>query len=370
MTSVLALQQEVGKTMGVISIPQSLANVLCMTVLYFIVSKRVGDIGCIVIGGTIATIFLCLMWICTALWHIFLMFTAFGAGFGLFFGAVQNMPNRYVSRFYRDQIAGAKAVYMQGMLVGMMIGPLIAAAIYGENGEGEVPAWGYCGGTVFLATIFMAVTELKIRRSLGEGGKPAARALPEAKQEQKDRTQADDLDNYMRHVRNLLEKVLLEGNYSVDCNKHIQDLIVRMLQQAFPPIPHWESDTGKGRQAHLHAVASLYSRVGMVDEREDLLKRHGVTQAELEEAAGQEDGDQVLFSGPGQAGFAQGVHTRHNHLEIFRVRAESEKAAQAPPMLRRAHSDPSVSSPSHANKNPPAVGLELAPVEATGGEQI
>mmetsp|Transcript_9078 Transcript_9078/g.16511 ORF Transcript_9078/g.16511 Transcript_9078/m.16511 type:complete len:360 (+) Transcript_9078:30-1109(+) len=272
-------QEKIALTAGLVAIPTSLVCTFVMTVGYLSLSKRgLSDETCVFVGGVLAAVSFFVVPMTERVWQLCVVNAVQGAGCGMFMGAVQAMPSKYLAIVFPKDIASGRGVYNLMMTIGTMVAGIPLTMLYQSNG---IAASYWCtGAAMILSTIFGVSFSRQIHKKLDPGcpDTPSSRRALEKG--------AMAVDEFKTMLAKKLIDTLEKRNYHL-WNGRAQKCIMDMIDSSFPVLRAWD-DADSGR-AHLEDVANLYLSLGKMDELHRMEHEYGMTSAVGKNPSGSTD---------------------------------------------------------------------------------
>jgi len=268
-------QERIALTSGLVAIPTSLVTAFVMTVGYLSLSKRgVRDETCVLVGGLVASITFFVVPMCKTVWQLCVINAVQGAGCGMFMGAVQAMPSKYLAICWPKDIASGRGVYNLMMTIGTMVAGIPLTMLFESNGIG---ASYYCTGAAMLvSTVFGVSFSKQIAAKLG-GGADGSSTVPDTPSSRRALEKgAMEVEEFKTFLADKLIDTLEKRNYHL-WNGRAQKCVVDILDSAYPALRPWD-DADSGR-SHLQDVADLYMSLGKMDELHRMEHEYGMTGA-------------------------------------------------------------------------------------------
>lgn len=259
-------QERIALTAGLVAIPTSLVTAFVMTVGYLSLSKRgVRDSTCVLVGGLVAAATFFIVPMTSTVWQLCIVNAVQGAGCGMFMGAVQAMPSKYLAICWPKDIASGRGVYNLLMTVGTMVAGIPLTVLFDAYGIG---ASYYCTGfAMLLSTVFGVIFSRQIHAKLD----PSTPDTPSSRHALE--KGAVDVEEFKEMLSQRLIDTLEKRNYHL-WNGRAQQCIVDILDSAYPVLRPWD-DADSGR-AHLEDVANLYHSLGKMDELHRMEHEYGL----------------------------------------------------------------------------------------------
>ena len=280
---VSVLQGEVSKTVGLMNIPLGICQVLSMNFLFLRVSRKIGKFGniaSIMIGGICMVPGTLWVGLSTKLWQVALANSYLGVCAGLFLGGLMNLPNSYITRVFPHKIARARVVYLTGMFVGQMVGPVITSNVYSSGWK--IAAWLIVGAGYAISSIFCFLAGLLINRILAPFDKEWSKrfvSLTPRQHELALKTGAElDVDVFFSRLFADIRKEV-ERRHNEDrlflFSGRTQTIVREKLLNEIPDYPPWSADSPA---PHLYAIAGDLLSLNRVEEVEALASHHRMPQ--------------------------------------------------------------------------------------------
>ncbi|CAJ1327141.1 unnamed protein product [Effrenium voratum] len=115
-------------------IPNGLCNLLFSTFGYLILSKFIGDRGCMRLGAVGGVICLCIFGFVTRhMWEVLLLFGLIGMSFGIMVPAMNPQVQRYAVSVHPKKTSQASAIPLLGLNFGMVTGPVLFGLLVGNE---------------------------------------------------------------------------------------------------------------------------------------------------------------------------------------------------------------------------------------------
>jgi len=259
-------QERIALVAGLVAIPTSLVTAFVMTVGYLSLSKRgVRDSTCVLVGGLVAAGTFFVVPMTTSVWQLCVVNAVQGAGCGMFMGAVQAMPSKYLAICWPKDIASGRGVYNLLMTVGTMVAGIPLTVLFEAYGIG---ASYYCTGFAMLVSTIFGVSFSRQIHSKLDPNTPDTPSSRHALEKG-----AVDVEEFKTMLSQRLIDTLEKRNYHL-WNGRAQKCIIDILDSAYPILRPWD-DADSGR-AHLEDVANLYHSLGKMDELHRMEHEYGM----------------------------------------------------------------------------------------------
>jgi len=259
-------QERIALVAGLVAIPTSLVTAFVMTVGYLSLSKRgVRDSTCVLVGGLVAAGTFFVVPMTTSVWQLCVVNAVQGAGCGMFMGAVQAMPSKYLAICWPKDIASGRGVYNLLMTVGTMVAGIPLTVLFEAYGIG---ASYYCTGFAMLVSTIFGVSFSRQIHSKLDPNTPDTPSSRHALEKG-----AVDVEEFKAMLSKRLIDTLEKRNYHL-WNGRAQKCIIDILDSAYPILRPWD-DADSGR-AHLEDVANLYHSLGKMDELHRMEHEYGM----------------------------------------------------------------------------------------------
>lgn len=223
---------------SVAGIPMGVAQLLFSTLVFLALSRRVGDVKTLVVGGALMVCSYVVHGCTAALWQVALLQALMGCGLGLLLPCFTPVIARWAMHRFPNQGAQASAVPFMGWLGGMMAGPPIMSSLIGSGNRGRVAiTYMACAGCSVVGTTVMAIAAHLILRATAANKSDLA---PEMMREAR-ATNAMPAELWIEDMCERLRTYLTKGNpeYRGITAWHGWDqrYWARILDHAFPRLP-------------------------------------------------------------------------------------------------------------------------------------
>jgi MFS family permease len=263
-------QQQVATAVGVSGILAGILQIITITFVFpFIMKKKwVSDLTICGIGGVWMALPIFFMPNATKLWHIILLNAAGAPGVGFFLGVLMSSPSQYLSVIWPASIAKGRAVYLQILTVGTILGPKLVLHFYSTRGLSFT--FRFVGVCILSGLVLVLLAMSRFKAAIARVAKAKEEKI---KQEENDvegkltkreeqeieSTGAKPVGEFLDQLRDDLAKWLPARHFHLT-NGRIQDLVERIIDDSLPTIREY-SDEPQGR-GHLSDLAVLYDRLG------------------------------------------------------------------------------------------------------------
>jgi hypothetical protein len=258
-------RSNVASAAGIVGIPLGLLSLLTSTVLFLLVSSRIGDQNTVRLAGCIGPLATAVGALVSRVWQLSVALGVLGVGVGFFVPAIAPLLSSYVARSHRSKMAQATAIPLLGLQLGLMLGPQIIANIIDHWGLRT--AWFCTAATFTLALVLMSEGAF---RAAAPPAKPAA-TLSRRQSTLAQETRAQPVDKFVELVCADLRGALLPE--SPECknlpvwNGLAQGAMRRALHEALPSMRAWDDSTDGSE--HLQDVAAWLLGAGTQAERQE-----------------------------------------------------------------------------------------------------
>lgn len=256
--------KNIANAAGIVGLPAGMTNLLFSTAFFLAVSRRIGEIGTLAIGGIICAVCFCALGFMEKVWQVAVLQSFYGAGLGLLVPGLAPIISGYTSTFYPDRGSQAMAVPVMGLTMGMMFGPNIIGKLLGDRTLINVRlCYFFCGG-VFLGGIILACTTLFAMKQIvarATKKEDSAFKLTDEEIAVMVQTQAVPPEPFVEEMCALLRGILTRGSPTYRnmpvWHGNAQKYLRRNLDQAFPQLPKFDEKTN-GQEFFTDVVRWLF----------------------------------------------------------------------------------------------------------------
>lgn len=262
--SVSRSRANVASAGGIVLMPFGIVSLLTSTVLYLLVSSRIGDRNTVRVAICLGPLSLALTaTVVTRIWQLATTLCLLGLAVGFFMPAISPLMATYVARSHPAKMAQATALPLMGMQLGFMLGPQLMANIIKHWSLRT--AWLTAAGLFTVGLVLMA--EVMFRATAPPS--VTAAALTRRQSTLAVETKAEPVDKFIElvcaDVREMFEPEGPQSRHLPVWNGIAQGAMRRSLREALPSLRPWDEATdGAG---HIQDVAAWLLQVGTEVER-------------------------------------------------------------------------------------------------------
>lgn len=236
-------RKSVATATSVVGIPMGVMQLLFSTLVFLALSRRIGDVQTLVLGGAMMVSSYIIHGCTFALWQVALVQALMGCGLGLLLPCFTPVIARWAMHRFPGQGAQASAVPFMGWLGGMMAGPPIMSRLIGTGERARVSAtYLACAGCSVVGTAAMAIAAYLILKATTAS---KSCLTPEMLREAR-ATNALPSEQWIDEMCGRLRNYLTKGNpeYRGVTAWHGWDqrYWARIMDHAFPQLPHLTSE--------------------------------------------------------------------------------------------------------------------------------
>lgn len=247
--------KRLAQAIGLLSLPNGLASLFSAIFLFTPLTERFGEATPLGIAGLIGSCAFPFYGFADSMWQLYVYHAIVGGSLGLIFPAVGPLMAKYADMFYPRQKAQVQAVPMMGMSFGIMVSHNIMAVVINfvdPTGSGERigRAFYFCGGLLFVATIFLVIGISRVTRTFAERNR-----------HKKFEDAIGDEPHVFTQKALALVKAYLEEYESKMTNRPLQKLVLARMLSAVPILPNWD-DQNDGEEY----ISALWTECAKIDD--------------------------------------------------------------------------------------------------------
>lgn len=263
----------VANASGILAVPNGIVQLLTSTIIFLLLSKKIGDMPTMRIGMVLMTAALAMYGIGTSkFWHLLIVHGVSGIGMGLVMPAMAPKTAMYCKVAHSKKVATATALASLGMSLGFMAGPPVIMGLAGNGKDRDkinttflvaAALFGLGGFIVNLAVFFM------MRHPALAATKRTPTEVAAAW-----RSNAKDESQFVDEMCDDLRAMLTKGSPQYRNWDGFHGVIQRMLRRALSDLmpvlpPYVEDDHGKD---HFQPIWQWLQKYGTHEEQEGFIK--------------------------------------------------------------------------------------------------
>lgn len=275
-----ASRKAVANATGLAGIPMGIAQLLFSTLIFLWVTKRIGDIKTLMLGGLCIVVSYIVHGMTDSLWQVVLLQSLMGCGLGLLLPSFPPIIARWAMFKYPSQGAQASAVPFMGFIGGMMVGPLIMSAIIADGSRTRVAlTYIVCAGCAALGTMIMSSTAGLILRATGAHKKEDGLSPVQLKMAKESGAIPGDqwVDQMCDKLREYLTKGSADYRGITTWHGWDQKFWARVMDKSFPKMPDLPPEKEMDNQSeelcnYISALLHVWWPVMNPEEREEAVE--------------------------------------------------------------------------------------------------